>query len=245
MKKIFIIFICIFFISGCNYNQKEENIKIEQKESNNTLQKLKQEDIYNIEYEEDNKKIDNDIETKVTRVTVSSKKKDGSKNISDYLNKVIDIDFKEFEESIKEEYVKESNYIFDYKYSLVTQNNKYIIFKLHYVWQIGGPYPIDADKYYMFNINTGSIVEFDELFTKDVKKDVSKYIVNYLKDLYKENNIKYKDNNIIENEVFNVGYYMLNNNKLTFSLPRGSFSIPALGSITIDIDKSIYNSAIK
>ena len=244
MRKINVILICLLLLSGCTLNKEEK--REEQKSNSNTLEKLKQENIYNVEYKEEVKKLDHGISAKRNRVSISSKKKDGSKNISKYLNKVIDDSYSEFEKVVKDEYNKDSNYIFDYKYSLVSENNKYITFKLHYIWQEGGPYPVEADSYYMFNINTGNIVEFNELFSSDIKSKVYDYILSYLKTVYKENDMEYNESDYdLETTIFAPGYYVLNNGKLSFSLPRGSFTIAALGSINIDIDSSIYSSHIK
>ena len=243
MRKFFIILVCLIFLSGCTTVRKD-NKKVEEKDSN-VLEKLKEEDIYNVEYKKEEKKINDNLVANITRVNVSSKKKDGSKKINEYLNKVIDSAYLDFESAIKEEYLEDSSYMFDYKYSLVSQNNKYISFKLHFFWQVGGPYPTEADEYFMFNINTGEIVNFDELFTKDIKNETLNYILKYLKDLYKKNDMIYNETDYEMDSLFDSGYFLLNDNKLTFSLPRSYFTVSALGSLSIDIDKSIYISHIK
>ena len=98
----------------------------------------------------------------------------------------------------------------------------------------------------MFNINTGKIVEFDDLFTEDIKDKVYNSVLNNINNMYKESEMKYNPTEYdLNTNMFFPGYYVLNNNKLIFSFPTSTFTISAFGTIEIDIDSSTYNKYIK
>lgn len=247
MKKVFSFFITILLvviISGCDY--KKEN-----KESSNSnikeVKEIKKVEDYKVKIEDNTKKINDSVSATYTNVIVTHSKKDKeSDKINQYLADKVNVFLNEYVETIKEEFSNELTYLFDFKYSLEQQTDSYIIFKLTYYYQIGGPYPMDATIYYIFNKDTGDIVEFDDLFTEDIKDKVYDSVLKYLKKIYKESEIEYLDDDYdLKDNMFKEGYYLLKDNKLSFHFPRSEFAAAAFGSININIDESIYSSYIK
>lgn len=247
MKKVvyFLMSILLFItISGCNSIKKETSNNNEIKKE--TKKDKKSED-YKIEIKEKTKKIVDNISATYTSVIVTnSKKEKESDKINDYLAERVNVYLNEFEESLKEEYSKDLSYVFDFKYSLVEQNTKYIIFKLTYYYKIGGPYPVDATLYFMFDTSTGEIVKFDDLFSENSKKDIYDFVLKYLKKVYKESEIEYLDDDYdLEDGMFKEGYYLFSDGKLSFHFPRSEFTAAAFGSINIDINESVYSKYVK
>lgn len=249
MKKAVKVIVCILLIisiSGCKNKVKKDNEE-SNSNSNSNIIKLNEVDIYDVDYKDKEEEINDNIIAYYNICKLSSKNKDSeSKKIENYLNEKVSLQLKEFKDIINIKYVKNNKYIFDYKYSLITQNEKYIIFKLKYKLQTGEPHFIDGTEYYMFDINTGSIIEFDNLFTSDIKEKVYNYVLNYMNKIYEENEMKYDPYEYdLNTNMFFPGYFIFNNDKLSFSFPKSTFAIAAYGSIDIDIDKDIYYDYIK
>jgi hypothetical protein len=227
-----------------NIKSNKNNKKVDSNSDNNSnKEEKKKEDKYDIEYDEENQNLDHGITMTTKKAVVSNGlKEDSSKKITNYLDKVIDDAAKNYKEQVSDAKGSEG-YTFNYKYSLVEENNKYLVFKLDYEWQAGGPYPVYSSEYYMFNKNNGNVVEFDDLFTKDIKNKVKENIVKKINKIYEKQNDEYSDE--LSNDVFIIGFYVLSKDKLTFVLPRGYFTAPAYGSLTIDIDEDVYKDYIK
>lgn len=223
--------------------KSSKSTKKEEKNSNSNKEEKNKEDKYEVEYDDENINLEHGITMTTKKAVVNNGlKEDSSKKITKYLDKVIDDAAKNYKEQVSEAKSSEG-YTFNYKYSLLEENNKYLIFKLDYEWQAGGAYPIYSSEYYMFNKDNGNIVEFDDLFTKDIKSKVKDNIVKKINKIYEKQNDEYSDE--LSDDVFIIGFYVLNNNKLTFVLPRGYFTASAYGSLTIDIDEDIYKDYIK
>ena len=213
------------------------------KESNSNETKKEVKDEYNVSMDKETENLDHGITIKTEKAVVkNSAKDDVAKKINKYLDDVIDSAKKSYKENADEAKDNEG-YTFDYKYSLYDETDKYLTFVLEYTWQAGGPYPISSSEYYMFDKSTGNIVEFDNLFTKDIKDKVKDNIVKKLNEIYEKQNDEYTDE--LSNDVFIVGFYVLKDNKLTFVLPIVYFTAAAFGSLTINIDENIYKDYIK
>jgi len=227
-----------------NIKSNKTTKKVDNSSNNNSnKEEKKKEDKYDINYDEENQNLDHGITMTTKKAVVSNGvKEDSSKKITKYLDKVIDDAARNYKEQVSDAKGSEG-YTFNYKYSLVEDNTKYLVFKLDYEWQAGGPYPIYSSEYYMFNKDNGNIVEFDDLFTKDIKNKVKENIVKKINKIYEKQNDEYSDE--LSDDVFIIGFYVLNKNKLTFVLPRGYFTAAAYGSLTIDIDEDIYKDYIK
>lgn len=249
-KKLILVLVFLLVLCGCSNNkdEKENNISnkqksnVEEKKSNKETKEEKK-DSYKISFENDDKKVNDELTMKIKRVKVSNDaKEESAEKINKYLNKVIDdasVNFEEYLENQKE-YV---GYTFKYEYSLLEENNKYLVFQLDYEWQAGGPYPTYSSEYYMFDKNTGNIVEFDDLFTRNIKKDVKENVKEKINEIYSKQGDEYTED--LSDDLFINGFYVLNKNKLKFTLPRGYFTSAAYGSLTIDIDEDIYKEYIK
>lgn len=241
--KVLVCLLLVITISGCNKKAKNDVVS----NSNSNIVMEKEVDIYKVDFKNKSIDINDSVSAKYNICNIdSSTKKEESKLIEKYLNDKVNNLFNEFKEVVNNQYIKNSSYIFDYQYSLFSQNEKYIIFKLKYTIQSGEPHSIDGTEYYMFNINTGKIVEFDDLFTEDIKDKVYNSVLNNINNMYKESEMKYNPTEYdLNTNMFFPGYYVLNNNKLLFSFPTSTFTISAFGTIEIDIDSSTYNKYIK
>ena len=246
MKRALGFILCVMLviiITGCG--NKKETTKNEKVQEDNKIEKTTSD--YKVEFEDKTRNIIDKVSATYNVVKVSnSKKNKESDKINSYLSEKVDTLYKEYEEAVKNDYVKDASYVFEFKYSLEEQNDYYIIFKLSYYYQQGGPYLIDADEYYIFDKSNGDIVEFDNLFTSDIKDKVYEYVAEYLKGVYSESEIEYDPEDYdLKDNMFQPGYYVLLNNKLSFSFPRSSFTAAAFGNIKIDIDEKIYKDYIK
>lgn len=222
-------------------SNKEINSKKEETKKEETKKEVK--DDYKVYYDEENENLEHGITIKTEKAVVKNGAKDEvAKKITKYLDDVIDSAKKSYKESASEAKENEG-YTFDYKYSLYDETDKYLVFELDYTWQAGGPYPTSSSEYYMFNKSNGNIIEFDDLFTKDIKNKVKENIVKKINEIYDKQNDEYSDE--LSNDVFIVGFYVLKNGKLKFILPRGYFTAAAYGSLTINIDENIYKDYIK
>ncbi len=250
MKKALGVTICLMlliFSTSCGKKNETSKNQEKKEEVSEESKVEKTTSDYKVEFKEKTRDIKNKISATYNVVELTnSKKNKESEKISSYLNDKVKSLYEEYENIIKNEYVKDASYIFDFKYSLEDQNDYYITFKLTYYYQQGSPYQIDAEEYYMFNKSDGEIVKFDTLFTNDVKDKVYESVVKYLEKIYKESEIEYNpDDYDLKNSMFNEGYFILKDNKLSFSFPRSIFTAAAFGSIKIDIDEKIYKEYIK
>ena len=226
-----------------NKTNKKNSNTTSNKESNSNETKKEVKDEYKVEIDEENENLNHGITIKTEKAVITNNAKDEvAKKINKYLDNVIDSAKKNYKENAENAKSSEG-YTFDYKYSLYDETDKYLVFELEYTWQAGGPYPTSSSEYYIFNKSTGNIVEFDDLFTKDIKNKVKENIVKKINEIYDKQNDEYNDE--LSNDVFIVGFYVLKDKKLTFVLPRGYFTAAAYGSLTINIDENIYKDYIK
>ena len=242
MKKFALILCCLVVIlglTGCNDTKEEVS------DNSNIVEEDKS---YKIDFKDESEKINDKLTMKIVRVVVSNDVlKEESNKINNYLDSVINVDYKNFKEYLTADASQEQGYTFEYVYSLVKETDKYLIFKLDYKWQAGGPYPTYAEAYYMFHKENGEVVKFDELFTDSLVADkIYSNLVSQVEDIYtKYGNVYDAESNGLDDIITNPGGYVLVDGKLTFTLPKGLYTTVAYGTITIDIDENIYKDYIK
>ncbi len=247
MKKLVIVLSVLFItvvLCGCNKNNVKETKEVIEK-SNVSEKKVAK---YKIDFKNDNKKINDKLNAKIVRVVVTNDDlKDEAKKINNYLDEIIDKSYSSFKEYVTDTSSSNQGYTFSYVYSLLDESDNYLIFKLDYEWQAGGPYPVSAQSFYMFNKLTGDVVSFDDLFTDNVVADkVYSNLVEKVENLYTNYDDVYDaESSGLEGIIKDPGQYVLVGDKLSFVLPRGNYTVAAYGTITIDIDKEIYKDYIK
>ena len=254
MRKFFASLICFLFViilCGCNNEKEYEKLKEKyNSNSNSEVNDSSNSEYYKVELKEETKIINSDLTTKIVRAVVSNdSNKEATDRINNFLNTIVDDSYSQFEEYLNEDSKADMGYIFDYEYSLLNQNDKYLIFKLDFKWQAGGPYPTYAEEYYMFHKDNGKVVYFDELFTDTDKVMNLVYddVVSQINEIYeKYDSIYSAEDNELKKALFNKpGLYVLNGSKLSFSLPKGYVTAVAFGSMVIDVDENLYKAYIK